>query len=431
MQSLRRLSFLWKLNGNKTLNLGLRLPGSFMIYRPNYYFSQSSTDIVEEEISDSFEAFINVGLDKMRVSRYQDAIKVFQRSLQKEAQSAKENPDTTSFIHLQIANCLLQLKIPSQAIEILEKGFDLKPKGNILIADYHRAFGQAYLAEEQYDKALSHFEKAIETLKSLQDIDHAMSEIALINNDMGLLYLKQNKFSEAQNCIQESLSQYQLSKEIDNLELAKIYENQGLLFHQQKEYKKAIDSFKKGLETIRKTEREHEVPLTAELLWRIGGSYKQLNEEERTLQYFNDAWRIFHEIFGEENRIIVDFLIEYAELLSTKNKVERAIQYYKEVITILTTSEESSQKLLRVLELLNNLLIKNKKFQDAEKYLQIQITMLLHEKGPESFNLLSPYINMATILMDSKPKEALTLSWRFQGNRFSFVFISDYCDSII
>ncbi|MFW6160383.1 MAG: CHAT domain-containing protein [Acidobacteriota bacterium] len=191
--------------------------------------------------------------------------------------------------------------------------------------------GLFYWKMDNYSKALSLFEDALKTFREINDL---IEESNCLNN-IGIIHLYLGNFD---NSLGYLFSALEIDEKINNTysiisdlnQIGIIYRNKGLNSGKTDDFYKALNYF---YEAIRKINNDlNYAKLKVKILNNIGSIQSILQNNNKALQYFQDALEIAHEIQDEEamGMIINNMGIVHYNL----GNYQESTRYYQQAIKL-------------------------------------------------------------------------------------------------
>ena len=229
----KALNLLDRLTEKEKLWIQARIEG----FRGNYEEAVLKYNIYLRNYPSSSDAWYRLGYNYMMLSRCEEAIAAFNKSLE-----IHKDKDPNAYIN--IATCYKILKKYQQSVEFYLKAFTINP--NLLnITNLNHEFGFTYVQMGEFQKAREVFEKLTAGEDDLKVQGY---------RSLALLLMYTGKYSEAINKLHESIlicktRGYGLSELRNHLFLAIAYKTKGMMPEFYEELNKVNELFKaEGLE---------------------------------------------------------------------------------------------------------------------------------------------------------------------------------------
>ena len=180
-------------------------------------------------LSDSSDAWFNLGYNYMMLDRCEEAIEAFNKSLE-----IHHDKDPNTYIN--IATCYDKLDNYQQSVKFYLEAIDLNPK-LLTVPNLNHEFGFTYVQMGEFQKAREVFEKLIEGPEDIKARGY---------RSMALLLMYTGKFSEATTKLNESILFNKtfgvaISELRDHLFLATVYKTKGMMPEFYEELNKASE----------------------------------------------------------------------------------------------------------------------------------------------------------------------------------------------
>jgi len=301
---------------------------------------------------------------------YNEAINSFQQAIDLARLIHSEEHELKCLRHLSLAydsqyNLENQHLNAKKALDIARK---LHHKREIGLNSIN--LGIFFEKTENYSKALSHYEEALLIARELKNKNN---QAACLNN-ISIIYKELGNHDKAIDCLQQAL---EIDKEsgndiyiaMDLNNLAETYRKKGLITDKKEDLNRALNTFKKALELIKKKNKKTEL----QILNNIGTVNSDLKKYNEALKYFKSGLNLAEEIKDKESlgmilnnlgivynnlgnfqastqafqksvdlaqttggdNILWEAYLEYARLLTTQKKHSEALKKYKQSISII------------------------------------------------------------------------------------------------
>jgi len=231
--------------------------------------------------------------------------------------------------------------------------------------------GIFFVKTENYSTALSHYEEALKIARELNNRDN---QAACLNN-ISIIYKELGNHDKAIDCLQQALeidkesgNEIYIAMDLNNL--AETYRKKWLYTNKKEDLNKALNTFKKALELIKKKKSKK---TELQILNNIGTVNSDLKKHNEALKYFLSGFALAEEIKDKESlgmilnnlgivyynlgnyqastqafqkavdlaqttggdNILWEAYLEYARLLTTQKKFTEALKKYKQSISII------------------------------------------------------------------------------------------------
>ncbi|MEG0851900.1 MAG: tetratricopeptide repeat-containing sensor histidine kinase [Flavobacterium sp.] len=197
-----------------------------------------------------------------------------------------------------------------------------KLKDEIVYA--YQFIGSSYLNDQNFPKALEPHLKAYELSKSLEEKDEQRLQIL---QNIGYVYYEMGDFVSAINLYLDALKYYESKSMYENVPF--LYNNIGILFHQQRDFKKALLYYKKGIELLKKHPNIN-VSIDAMLETNMGLTYFELNDLDNAKLHYEKS--IEYNKKHNDPRIYTVNIGNLASIYSKRKEYKIAEKYFNEAI---------------------------------------------------------------------------------------------------
>ncbi|TAG88980.1 MAG: hypothetical protein EAZ20_07515 [Bacteroidetes bacterium] len=249
-------------------------------------------------------------------------------------------------------------KIAKKALEKAKKNNDKKGEAN---ARYVLAIHQSNKGE--YVEAIKSYFYCLEIFNQFND----KIGIARVYNNIGIVYYYQHNYKKAQGFLDKSLI---INQELKNyVEISRCYNNMGRICFQQNEFKKAEYYYKQSIEIIKKNNIKGDYSIYFCNMAEVSLLLKNLKDaEEYAKQSFKTAIDMQNMRMQIRSRIIM------AGINMEKNQLENVTSLLDTVFVKLKASKYPEEELL-VLKYTYKLNALKKNFEDAHFYHQKYISL--------------------------------------------------------
>ena len=246
---------------------------------------------------------------------------------------------------------------------------DDTPRTKILKANIYETFGQIYYDNSDYDTSLLNFQKTYQFAKEVyKEYNSYFSEVY---NQISLIYTQKKEFHASQEYLHKALSISIANSGIDkhpsqariHFNLGTAYLDGGLkekaLFHTKKSLDIGIkyfgeDSFilhfpysqmgrilgneqgipfiEKSLELLNKTDNRRNKIIASFSHTYIAQIHFDLENYSKALEYSKNALDIRLEVFGKNNAMTIESLIDVAKILLQQSEYDKALDYNNQAI---------------------------------------------------------------------------------------------------
>lgn len=266
----------------------------------------------------------------------------------------------------------------NKALTLYESQFD-----SLDIANCHKLIGQCYFSLYQNEKAITEF------IAGLKYCENDKETTAKLTYNIGRTHLRMHNINVANYNFRKALS---LNQEINNLSgIAANYNGLGMTFKSINQLDSALYYYFQAHIIYRKIKRKDNMAIA---LTNIAGIYVTLpNRIDKSIEYYNQAWEIFHEIGWDQYEAEIRQGIGYA--FYKLGKYKKAIENYKISLEVNERYRQGHQIKTTGYDLLSRAYEKSGDYKKAYEYnkLFMQFSDSLHqkEKLEEIINLEKNY----------------------------------------
>jgi tetratricopeptide (TPR) repeat protein len=246
------------------------------------------TDRIREETFPNEEGWFRLGSVLLDMGQAEKAQQVCQTLLKKETEESAK-----AAIYNQLGLVKVSLGEYQEAITFYEKSLEINekilPPNHPNLASFYNNIGWVYQNIGDYPKALSSYEKALAIKQQSLPPNHP--DLASSHNNIGNVYSSIGDYSKALSSYGKTLAIQQQSLPPNHPHLASSYGNIGILYQNMGNYSKAISSYEKALE-IQQQSLPPNHPDLASSYNNIGSLYGRRGEDAKALPYFEKALAI-------------------------------------------------------------------------------------------------------------------------------------------
>ncbi len=224
----------------------------------------------------------------------------------------------------------------------------------------------------------------------------SVKQMAYALNERSYAYYIKGELNSSTEILQQSISLFEIINEPKNI--AVIQSNLGSIYIEQKQYLKAFNSFNASLKIVRDLKLKTS---EARILIGIGELYLRLDELDLAMEYFDESLTICiaNKISSKDNQIGTLFL-KKAEIYYKKKQYNQAIEYSNKAVNEFknTNNKFDLSKCYMVLAKANNKLLKK------EQALEFTNTSLaINYEIDNNSKIIEALILKSYLLLDSKP----------------------------
>ncbi len=253
--------------------------------------------------------------------------------------------------------------------------------------------GDAYYFQEQYDKAIQFYERALEIKEKTLGKDHP--DVATTLRSLGLVYKAQERYDKSIEYFKRVLEVLEISeKDLGNhylvgftlFYLRSAYDAQGSVYKAQKQYDKAIKCFKRELEI---NEKRKDFSFVVFSLNKLGKVYYAQKQYDKAIKYFE---RALARASSFNFSLVADSLNNLGKVYQAQEQYNKAIQFYERALEIEGKALEKDNPTLA--SSLNSL-----RRYEAQEEIQGQRSKAIKLEVEEiDFALLAKHLTIATSL---------------------------------
>jgi len=319
--------------------------------------SQISIDLAVQNIAQL--SILSVG-EKFKVNVLLTSMDTGQEILSKSWESShNELNQITGSIVASFAD-VLSVKLPESIKKLFEKKDDVN----------NEAY-KKYLEGNYLVKINDSLDKSIKLLEESIDLDDTFSKpyatLALNKNLMG-------EFDDAEEHLDDALDIAEDNNDKESLSI--VYNNYGLIYKEQKRFKKAIRFFNKGLKLQKTLQNEH---MYANLLHNMSTCYGLSGENDRWINYLEQSQRIYQKLELEDR--LGNSYGTMGNAYKSSGENETAINYYNKAMAIFQ-SENMIYNFAQTLIIQSECFINVNKYDDAKKNLEQALEISKDFKQP-------------------------------------------------
>jgi tetratricopeptide (TPR) repeat protein len=174
-----------------------------------------------------------------------------------------------------------------RALNYFEKALHLKPNDKLIKSSLHNSMGLVYARQDQIDEALNHFNSALEH-SSLP------LHVACVHHNLALVYSKQGQYEDELDHYEKALQIRTRQLPAHHLQMASLHNNIGIAYSDLHEYDQALSSLRQALEMRLKLLSATHIDV-ARSYANIGTVYAKTQEFRMALEYFNKAHLLFEQ----------------------------------------------------------------------------------------------------------------------------------------
>lgn len=196
------------------------------------------------------------------------------------------------------------------------------------IAVSHINYGNAFVMQSDYKRALQEFSKARGLLQVLEDapgnlpLPRIRTELARAHASLGVVLSEENRYAQA---LEQYFAALQLYQKLGQWHgVSKAYNNIGILYKSQGALDKASEYLQKALKIQRET-GEQSTPVT---LTNLGAIYFEKGDNQRAKNYYDQALQSFKTIENARGyALLLNYLGDY---YARTKQIQTALDYYNQ-----------------------------------------------------------------------------------------------------
>lgn len=176
------------------------------------------------------------------------ALKIQEEKLGKEHHSYATALHNTGFLYYALGEYTKAELLYKESLNLRQKIYG---KNHLACAQVLNNLGALYRIQKRYGEAANLFSKSLEIVKEHRGEEHP--NIATLLNNIGPLYQKSGRIKKAKECFISALNiQLKINGGENHLVISKTYSNLANFFFKEKEYDKALEYSRKGLNIYEK-----------------------------------------------------------------------------------------------------------------------------------------------------------------------------------
>ena len=253
-------------------------------------------------------------------------------------------------------------------------------------------FISEYIAD--YDKALSYYNRALH--QSCIQYGKDSEWVAVVYNNIGVVYYQQGKYSKALECLQKASKITENTLGAEHSYMATPYINIGNIYVRQGDYKKAVEIYSKSLE-ITENALGLKNTIVAACNNNIGIVYYSMGKARKALPFYIRALEIYKDVLGSEHLDVANTYNNIGMVYCKQKDYEKALESYNQSLEINKKLLSGDHPCMSAIYI--NMGILYDKLGDYEKALNYyKIALIITEKmlGPEHVELAVIYNDMGT-----------------------------------
>jgi tetratricopeptide (TPR) repeat protein len=271
-----------------------------------------------------------------------------------------------------------------------------------------QGIGWVMYKQGRLDAAISMYEKAIESFKSIVGEEHPA--VAGVYHKIGTTLYRKGLLQDAMIKHQQSLDIYKISIGENHLSAATAYNNMGLILGEQDKIEEALMMYKKALNIYTDSIGDDHMS-AAETYNNMGNLLGDHGDLEEAMKMLQISLKIKKKNLGEIHVSVADTYNNYGFVLEDQGKPEEAMELYEKALVIYKKSRGEVD--LSVAETYNNiasLLCTEGKLDEALSMYQESLKIKKLKMGEEHPLVAEMYCNIASALVrQNKSEKALEM----------------------
>jgi len=199
------------------------------------------------------------------------------------------------------------------------------------ILELHFRLGYGFYTIEQYDKALSVFEKTLSLANSLSSSEYF--DIGATYCSIAHIHVAQGENVEAIEWFQKALEVYESTLGDAHPSVAQIYVSIATIYYNQHKFHEALELNSKAF-TIQEKALGSNHPATAAIIENIASIYYNLKELDKSLTLHYKALAIFEKVLGTNHPDTANTLNNIGVICDDQGDYEKALEYYQKALAI-------------------------------------------------------------------------------------------------
>jgi len=351
-------------------------------------FQSNSSAILNYSSNEKYSDYFKKGESYRLQGDFDEAIKCFEESLAIAQKNNIKRDEIESLIklgllHWNIGKIKKSSEILGEALSVIEKTRIHEKKDQvsnyIQIYEFYRAGKQSF-REEEYQKAIKDFEKAIELAREVESPEHELK--CLREQSLSHLYLE-----DIDNFLLPNQEALEIARKIRNRqEEVRCLFNIGFYYRSKDNFSQALRHYEEALGLARNIKDYFN---ESGCLTNIGEIYIQLGNYEKALEYQKSVLKIDQEHQAEVeylaknlNNIGVTYQKKYAFQSNNKDDLYNALNNYEESLKIARNIEDVETEI----EALGNTGMAHidlKSYPEALKYFKLALEKAEKSQGNE------------------------------------------------
>ncbi|CAF1546364.1 unnamed protein product [Adineta ricciae] len=290
----------------------------------------------ERPSTDGMENVYNqLGTIKLYQGQYEEAITLFEKSLQLQLQSLPSNHPDVASSYNNIGAVYSHMGEYSKALVSHEEALKIKlqslPSNHPDVASSYGNIGNVYSDMGEYSKALVSYEEALKI--ELQSLPSNHPDVASSYNNIGAVYSDMGEYSKALVSHEEALKIKLQSLPSNHPSVASSYGNIGNVYYRMGEYSKALVSYEEALKIeLQSLPSNH--PSVASSYGNIGNVYSDMGEYSKALVSYEDALKIQLQSLPSNHPSVASSYNNIGAVYSHMGEYSKALVSHEEALKI-------------------------------------------------------------------------------------------------
>jgi tetratricopeptide (TPR) repeat protein len=358
------------------------------------------------------EEWLKIKLEKanelIEKEEYSDAIRMFIEAaeLTEENDELLQIHNSLAYLFQTIGEQIKAIDHYSKAIQLIRSKDEIDQLDKENMAHLYSSMAHSYMLSDQSEKAI---ETLIASIKGYTELlatrEGLRGFLALSQFNLSSLYIQKKDFFAAKKNLKEAITNYEVLIEDKQDKflpyLANAYAQLAQVFEEESDLYTAYLNYKKSMQTFKRLVEEDPalyLPYLAASYNNMGICHKQLDESQKAAQAFEESLTIYQQLAQNNPKEFTPFVAgnfnSLGVLYTDLDDKEKGIEFYNKALELYTqlSAESPAEFSHYKATCLHNLgVIHDEKldFASAMKYYQSarQLRLELVEKEPEAFTL--------------------------------------------
>lgn len=269
-----------------------------------------------------------------------------------------------------------------QCIDVIES--ELPDVGNERLASLWHRLGKSHASSKDHDNAFSSYRKSIKRYSETFGPDNL--HVASVIYDVGLLTLNDDENEKAAQCFAEVIRIYSLHGEHNNIKVGDALVQIGTIHADSIRYEEGMEAVKKAMRIYREQLGDDAVELGNALL--LCGRLNDLaGDYNKSMSDFSEALQIFRTSLGENDMNVSLALSNIGVAHARKQEYSEAVENCKEALRIRKLHTDNDQDVADSLFNIGNLLHEWGKYEDAIPFLKGSLKLYRSLLGDDDISI--------------------------------------------